>query len=75
MLYIWKELQNSVLSYNLHVLFKCIPVQLHCSILKISSFFFTDALFPKQVMTTLSTEEKEQFLSLKKRLKDLSKGS
>lgn len=26
-------------------------------------------------MTTLSTEEKEQFLSLKKRLKDLSKGS
>uniref|UniRef100_K1QFQ2 TATA box-binding protein-associated factor RNA polymerase I subunit A n=1 Tax=Magallana gigas TaxID=29159 RepID=K1QFQ2_MAGGI len=31
--------------------------------------------FPEQVMMTLSPEEKEQFLSLKKRLKDLSKGS
>lgn len=37
--------------------------------------FFPDTAFPEQVMMTLSPEEKEQFLSLKKRLKDLSKGS
>lgn len=38
-------------------------------------FFFPDTAFPEQVMMTLSPEEKEQFLSLKKGLKDLSKGS
>lgn len=37
--------------------------------------FFSDTAFPEQVITTLSPEEKEQFLSMKKRLKDLSKGS
>lgn len=35
----------------------------------------SNTAFPEQVMMTLSPEEKEQFLSLTKRLKDLSKGS
>lgn len=48
-------------------------ILLHCRILRMS--FFPDTAFPEQVMMTLSPEEKEQFLSLKKRLKDLSKGS
>lgn len=51
--------------------------QIHVFILlhNFKNVFFPDTAFPEQVMMTLSPEEKEQFLSLKKRLKDLSKGS